>query len=140
RPPGISLSGFVLARSEPVAIGDDAVAAEFRPMDGIAGRAGAVVYVPGRSVLFGGPLVVHGPRAALPGSDTERWVEALRRLEAIAPAHVVPGSGSWGGPEVLARQRRYLAELRRQVGYVVAQGRSRDALREQVKLPAEFFA
>ncbi len=126
--------------TEPTPIGDASVAVEFRPMDGVAGPAGAVVYLPGRSVLFGGPLVVHGPRAALPGSDTERWVEALRQLEALAPAYVVPGSGSWGGPEVLARQRRYLAELRRQVGYVVAQGRPRDVLREQVKLPAEFFA
>ena len=109
-------------------------------MDGVAGRAGAVVYLPGRSVLFGGPLVVHGPRAPLPGSDTERWVEALRRLEALAPSHVVPGSGSWGGPEVLVRHRRFLAELRRQVGYQIAQGRPRADLREQVKLPAEFFA
>ena len=109
-------------------------------MDGVAGEAGAVVYLPGRSVLFGGPLVVHGPRAALPGSDTGRWVEALRRLESLAPARVVPGSGSWGGPDVLARHRRFLAELRRQVGYQIAQGRPRSGLREQVRLPAEFFA
>jgi type 1 glutamine amidotransferase len=124
----------------PTPIGDASVAVEFRPMDGVAGEAGAVVYLPGRSVLFGGPLVVHGPRAPLPGSDTERWVEALRRLEALAPARVVPGSGSWGGPEVLTRHRRFLAELRRQVGYAIAQGRPPAALREQVRLPPEFFA
>ena len=130
----------LLVRSDPTSLGDASLAVEFRPMDGIAGRAGAVVYLPGRAVLFGGPLVVHGPRAALPGSDTERWVEALRQIETLAPAHVVPGSGSWGGPEVLARQRRFLAELRRQVGYLVAQGRPRDVLREQVKLPADVVA
>jgi type 1 glutamine amidotransferase len=112
-------------------------------MDGVAGppgSAGGVVYLPGRSVLFGGPLVVHGPRARLAGSDTERWVEALRQLEALASAHVVPGSGSWGGPEVLARQRRFLAELRRQVGYHIAQGRPLATLGDQVRLPAECFA
>jgi hypothetical protein len=121
-------------------IGDDSVAVEFRSMDGVVGEAGGIVYLPGRSVLFGGPLVVHGPRAPLPSSDTGRWVEVLRRLEVLAPAHVVPGSGTWGGPEVLARQRRLLAELRRQVGYHVAQGRPLATLREQVRLPAEFFA
>jgi type 1 glutamine amidotransferase len=143
---GLSVEpGFVDERAptvltKPTPIGDASVAVEFRPMDGVAGVTGGVVYLPGRSVLFGGPLVVHGPRAPLPGSDTERWVEALRPLEALAPAHVVPGSGSWGGPEVLSRQRRFLAELRRQVGYQVAQGRAPATLREQVKLPAEFFA
>ena len=134
---GPALAG-ALDRAHP--IGDTSVVVEFRPMDGMAGEAGAVVYLPGRSVLFGGPLVVHGPRVPLPGSDTERWVEALRRLEALAPSRVVPGSGSWGGPDVLARHRRFLAELRRQVGYVIAQGRPPAALREQVRLPAEFFA
>ena len=98
-----------------------------------------MVFLPGRSVLFGGPLVVHGPRAALPGSDTERWVAALRQLEALRRARR-PRFGLVGGPEVLTRDRRFLAELRRQVGYLIAQGRSLDAIREQVKLPAEFFA
>jgi hypothetical protein len=123
-----------------IQVGDDTVKVELRTMDGVAGGAGGIVYLPGRSVLFGGPLVVHGPRAPLPGSDTGQWVEVLRRLEALAPAHVVPGSGSWGGTEVLTRQRRFLAELRRQVGYHVAQGRPLTTLREQIRLPAEFFA
>lgn len=130
----------LLVGSEPTSLGDASVAVDFRPMDGVAGRAGAVVYLPGRSILFGGPLVVHGPRSVLAGSDTGRWVEVLRQLEALSPARVVPGSGSWGGPEVLARQRRFLAELRRQVGYLIAQGRPREAMRDQVILPAELFA
>jgi hypothetical protein len=54
-------------------------------------------------------------------------------------ARVVPGFGSWGGPELLARQRRFLAELRRQVGYHIAQGRPRADLRDQVRLPSDCF-
>ena len=130
----------VAAPSESTELGDYTALVTFLPLDGNAGQAGAAVHLPGRSVLFGGPLIVHGPRAPLAGSDTERWVETLRRLEALAPAHVVPGFGSWGGPEVLSRHRRFLAELRRQVGYQIAQGRPRAMLGEQVKLPAEFFA
>ncbi len=117
-------------------IGDAAVSVELLPFDGVAGEVGAAVYLPGRSVLFGGPLVVNGPRVPLPGSDTGKWVEALRRLEALRPSRVIPGNGSWAGPEIVARQRRFLAELRRQVGHEIAQGRPPAVAREQVRIPA----
>jgi type 1 glutamine amidotransferase len=118
-------------------IGDAAVPVDFLPLDQVGALAGAAVHLPGRAVLFAGPLIVHGPRASLVGSDTALWVATLRRLEALAPARVVPGFGSWGGPERLARQRRFLAELRRQVGYHIAQGRPPADLRDQVRLPAD---
>jgi type 1 glutamine amidotransferase len=118
-------------------IGTAVARVDFLPFDQVASPACAAVHLPDQAVLFAGPLVVHGPRAPLSGSDTALWVTSLRRLEALAPAHVVPGSGSWGGPELLARQRRFLAELRRQVGYHVAQGRPAADLRDQVRLPAD---
>ncbi|MHB1562246.1 MAG: ThuA domain-containing protein, partial [Isosphaeraceae bacterium] len=121
------------------AIGDAGEAVELLPFDGVAGEAGAAVFLPGRSVLFGGPVVVNGPRVPLPGSDTGKWVEALRRLEALRPSRVIPGNGSWGGPDVIARQRRFLAEFRRQVGYEIAQGRPLAVALEEVRLPAGFF-
>jgi type 1 glutamine amidotransferase len=121
-------------------IGTATVPVNFLPFDHVAGQAGAAVHLPDQDVLFAGPLVIHGPRAPLSGSDTSLWVSSLRRLEALAPARVVPGFGSWGGPELLARQRRFLAELRRQVGYHVAQGRPLADLRDQVRLPADCLA
>jgi type 1 glutamine amidotransferase len=72
----------------------------------------------------------------LPGSDTARWIESLRKLEALPTRLVVPGWGSWGGEGLLARQRRFLAEMRQQVGYVVCQGRPREALDSSVRIPA----
>jgi type 1 glutamine amidotransferase len=137
-PGGIDPS-IVRAVSERTAVGDAAAPIDFLPLGDVAAPAGAAVYVRGRSVLFAGPLVVHGPRAALPGSDTAEWVTALRRLEALVPARVVPGFGSWGGPEVLTRQRRFLTELRRQVGYHIAQGRPHSSLLDEVRLPADCF-
>jgi len=109
---------------------------EFVPFDAVACPAGAAVYLPKARVLFGGPLVVNGPRVRLPGSDTARWIEALQALEALPAGLVVPGFGSWGGHDLLARQRRFLTELRRQVGYVVCQGRPREALGPSVTIPA----
>ena len=93
----------------------------------------------GRGVLFAGPLVVHGPRSPLAGTDTAEWVEALRRLESLGAAHVVPGIGTWGGRELLERQRRFLTELRRQVGYQIAQGRPHAGLRERVSLSSDYL-
>lgn len=128
----------VLAERTP--IGDPAVAVEFLPSDRIAVAAGAAVWVPGQATLFAGPLVVNGPRAALADSDTSQWIESLLPLEGLAARRVVPGFGSWGGPELLGRQRRFLTELRRQVGYHICQGRPHDALRDQIRLPADCFA
>jgi type 1 glutamine amidotransferase len=52
---------------------------------------------------------------------------------------VVPGFGSIGGPEVLGRQRRFLLELRRQVGYLVAQGRPLTAIRREARIEPEWL-
>jgi type 1 glutamine amidotransferase len=106
-------------------------------MDGIAGKGGAVLRLPEAKVLFAGPLAAHGPRALLPGSDTAAWIAILEQLGHLTPEKVVPGFGSWGGPEVLTRQRRFLAELRRQVAWTVARGRPASALRDEVRLPAD---
>ena len=71
--------------------------------------------------------------ARTPGSGPT----ALRQLEKLEPAHVVPGIGTWGGTELLARQRRFLTELRRQVGYQIAQGRPHAGLGDRICLPAD---
>jgi type 1 glutamine amidotransferase len=109
---------------------------EFLPLDDLASRGGSAVFLPARAVLFAGPMIVHGRRASLAASDTERWIAALKRLESLGATHVVPGAGSWGGPELVVRQRRFLSELRRQVGHHIAQGRTLTGLDEQVRIPA----
>lgn len=98
-------------------------AVELIPCDEVATHAGAAAYVSNAGVLFAGPLVTHGPRAPLIESDTSLWQETLKSLGHNDFSVVVPGRGSWGGRERLDRQARFLSELRRQVGYAIAQGR-----------------
>jgi Trehalose utilisation/NIPSNAP len=129
--------GALRALGDRTAIGDASTAVEFVPMDDVAGHAGGAVYLSGKRVLFAGPLVVHGPRAALARIDTARWADALRRLEKLDLARVIPGIGTWGGPELLARQRKFLTELRRQVGYEIAQGHAHAGLTERICLPTD---
>jgi type 1 glutamine amidotransferase len=108
-------------------------------LDGIVGGGGAAVYLPARQILFAGPFVVNGPGARLAGTDTALWIAALEKLEACRAGHVVPGFGSWGDSSILDRQKRFLAELRRQVGHAIAQGRSVAAVRNEVHLATAFL-
>lgn len=130
----------IKALAQKAALGDEDVAIEFLPMDGMVGKGGAVVYLPRQQLLFGGPLVIHGPRVRLPGSDTGLWLDRLRALEKLPLRQVVPGFGSWsGGVGALTRQRRFLAELRGQVGYYIAQGRTLAEAKKGVRLPEDMM-
>jgi cyclase len=67
-----------------------------------------VVWLPDERILFAGDLVWGaGTPFALSGSITG-WLGALERLEALAPALVVPGHGPVGGPELLVSTADYL--------------------------------
>ncbi len=125
--------------SATTAIGDDSAAIDVIPLDGIVGQGGAVVHLPQRHVLFAGPFVINGPHAALADCNTARWVAALGRLKALAADYVVPGFGSWATPDPVSRQMRYLAELRRQVGFVISQGRPKEHLTDEVRVGGEFL-
>jgi type 1 glutamine amidotransferase len=108
------------------------------PADGSAAAGCAAVELPREDVLFAGPLVVNGPRARLVGSDTARWLEQLRALESRKGVKVVPGFGSWTGSDAIARQRRFLEELRSQVAYSIALGKPAEALDRQVRISPAF--
>jgi len=88
-------------------------------------RIGRAIYLVSHNVLFAGPEIWNGPPA---------------RLEALHPEFVVPGFGSWGGPELISRQRRFLAELRRQVAYGITMDRPLEAIEQHdVRLPATYY-
>lgn len=119
-------------------IGDAELPIRFLPADGTAAPGCAAVELPGERVLFAGPLVVNGPRARLTGSETAKWVARLRTLEGRPFDRVVPGFGSWTNRDSIGRQKRFLEELRSQVGYAIAMGRPPEALEKQVRISAEF--
>lgn len=114
--------------STPSEIGDHSIAIKFMPLDGIVGPYGAALHLSKQGVLFTGPLVVNGPHTDLTNANTAQWVTILERLEALEAKHVIPGFGSWGGDEVIDFERRYLVELRRQISYVISQGRPRELI------------
>ncbi|HUE14896.1 MAG TPA: ThuA domain-containing protein [Planctomycetaceae bacterium] len=116
-------------------IGDDDVPVELISLDGAAAPGGAAIHLTRQRVLFAGPLVVNGPRTPLPGSNTKLWLSTLAKLESLDSERVVPGFGSWGGREIVGRERRFLTELRQQIAYLIAQGRSESSLKNEVRIP-----
>jgi hypothetical protein len=112
---------------------------EFLPLDEFSAAGGAALFLPKTKVLFGGPAIYHGPRVPLAGTDTDTWRANLRQLAAMSPESVVPGFGSWGKAEIIDRQQRFLTELRRQVGYFIAQGQPRDDLQHAVRLVPDYL-
>lgn len=97
-------------------------------------------YLPRERILFAGRMVIHGPRADLSGRDTQAWMATLRKLKQLGARRVVPGYGSWEGKDLLGRQMRFLAELRRQVAYGISLGLPLEEIRERILLPASYFA
>ncbi|HLJ11041.1 MAG TPA: NIPSNAP family protein [Planctomycetaceae bacterium] len=110
----------------------------FIPVDGVASASGAAVEIPSEGVLFAGPLVVNGPRARLAGCETAEWVAQLSALESRGYDRVIPGFGSWTLRDSIARQRRFLEELRSQVAYAVALGKPPEALEKHVRISPGF--
>ncbi len=117
---------------------DGALPVDYISLDGTAAKGAAALHLPNRAVVFAGPAGVNGPRAVLEGAASARWVDAIRRLEALKPEHVVPAFGSWSNAHVLARLRWYLAELRRQVAYGLALGLQPETIFPTVRMPAEY--
>ncbi|MCD0452129.1 MBL fold metallo-hydrolase [Actinocorallia sp. API 0066] len=72
-----------------------------------------VVWIPERSVLFAGDIVMNGVTPFCLMGSVEGSLEALARLRALGARTIVPGHGPVGGPEVLDANERYLRWLQR---------------------------
>jgi type 1 glutamine amidotransferase len=109
------------------------------PLGHVTAAGNLAVYLPARGALFTGAIGVNGPRAELPGTNTAAWIAALSNLRTYPCRAVVPGFGTIGGPAILARLERYLTELRRQVGHLIAQERPLDDIVSQVRIDPEWL-
>jgi len=82
-------------------------------------RGDQVVFLPDERILFTGDLVesrIFPIYPYFPPGDADvngsRWIEVLRWLESLEPAHVVPGHGEVGGAGLIAAAREYHELLR----------------------------
>ena len=127
----------------PIELGVPAISSPSRPIQlfaaGRAAPGGLAINLKRDGVLFAGPLCINGPRVGLPGRDTARWLKALSDLQVLSWKAVVPGEGTPAGTEILERQRRFLREMRQQVGFGIVQAKALDLIQQEARLSPEFL-
>ena len=126
---------LVTVLSSPGFVGDPARSIQFLPLDEAWDEGAGALYLQREKVLFGGPLVMNGIRFNPAGKDTAAWIEVLERLRELGAQEVVPGFGSWTGPNMVGRLRDLLVELRDEVAYGIAIGYSLPEVQEYVRIP-----
>ncbi len=75
----------------------------------------AVAYLPKQKILCTGDACVNGAFNFMGHSNSGEWVKCLERMEKLDVDLVCPGHGAVAGKDLLARQKRYFAELREEV-------------------------
>lgn len=93
-----------------------------------------VVWVESDRVLFSGDIAMRAqPAFASPQSSRRQWLASLARLEALAPAIIVPSHGPTGdGTLFITAYRSYLEEVRDRTEAEKRAGRSLDQAIEAV--------
>src|SRR5262245_54871680 len=75
----------------------------------------AVAWLPKHKVLCTGDACVNGAYNFMGHSDSASWIRCLERMQQLDVKVVCPGHGPLAGKDLLQRQKRYFAELRRAV-------------------------
>ncbi|WP_207457760.1 MBL fold metallo-hydrolase [Azospirillum sp. SYSU D00513] len=87
-------------------------------------RGDQIVHLPDERIVFTGDLAENGFFPIFPDEDAkgQRWIEVLKRIEALDPKQVVAGHGAVAGPEVLRAVRAYLEDVQGEVRRLAASG------------------
>ena len=73
-----------------------------------------VVHAPESGVVFAGDVFFHRCTPIGWEGSTQHWIDALARIEALAPQWVVPGHGPVCGVDGVRSMREYLEYVRRE--------------------------
>lgn len=99
-------------------------------------EADTAVWLPQERVLFAASVALPGslnnirPFVTLPD-----MLAAIRTLRALNPDVVVPGHGSFGTTTMFDDTERYFALLTERVGALVRQGRTREQIQKELRMP-----
>jgi len=93
-------------------------------------RGDGFVYIPKEQVLATGDAVTNGAFNALMDANVGNWPNVIAAAQKLKVAHVLPGHGEPGGPELLAGQSLFMTELHKAVKSAVGQGKKLEDLVE----------
>src|SRR5207244_487214 len=93
-------------------------------------RGDGFVYLPKEQVLCTGDAVTNGPYNALMDANVGNWPNVIAAAQKLKVAHVLPGHGEPGGPEVMEGEKLFMTELHKAVKAANAQGKKLEDLVE----------
>jgi cyclase len=83
-----------------------------------------VVHLPDEGVVLMGDVLFSRCTPIGWEGSTDRWIQALQRVEALAPEHVIPGHGPVGGVDDVRSARVYLQDVQAHAAACWAAGTS----------------
>jgi cyclase len=92
-----------------------------------------MVRVPSDDVLFTGDVVVRGRHPNLGDANSQQWLDALKKVEALSPKFIVPGHGDLATAETLHEVAHYVTALYMTVVNFYQAGLSRKDVVSKVK-------
>lgn len=75
----------------------------------------AVAWLPRQQILCTGDACVNGAFNYMGHANSASWIKVLEKMQAFNPKIIIPGHGPAAGAELVAKQKRYFEELRKQV-------------------------
>lgn len=106
----------------PFVLADGSRTVEFRYYGWAHTRGDGFAYLPREQILCTGDAVVNGPYNYTADANLGNWPAVVREAAKLPVKHVLPGHGPAGGPEMLAGQEQFLAELHKAVKTAVTRG------------------
>jgi glyoxylase-like metal-dependent hydrolase (beta-lactamase superfamily II) len=85
--------------------------------------------------LFAGGLLGNRRIPDIQDSDLDGWRRALGSLHSLRISTIVPGHGPAAGPELIAENQRYLAQLERRCATLLEQGAALSEVPDAATLP-----
>jgi phosphoglycerate dehydrogenase-like enzyme/glyoxylase-like metal-dependent hydrolase (beta-lactamase superfamily II) len=95
----------------------------------------AVAYLPKYKILCTGDACVNGPYNFMGHSDSASWIRCLEKMQQLDVQTILPGHGLPMGKELLAKQKRYFIDLRREVKKGIDEGKDVEDIIQSVNLP-----
>jgi len=102
-------------------------------------RGDQIIIVTDSKTMFLGDLVEQGFFPIMPDADSsgQKWIEVLKRIEALSPKIVVPGHGDIGDISLVRTIQTYLEQVQSEVRQGIEAGKSQDTLSAQIRSEME---
>jgi cyclase len=91
-------------------------------------RGDGFVWMPKERILASGDAAINGPYNFTADANIGNWPKVMDAALKLNPAHVLPGHGGPGGPEILKGQAAFMTELRKAAADAIASGKKLEDL------------